>query len=437
MRLTEYGRTPQKRKAYVQQSDLLLVGVDVSKAKHSACMGTQTGMSCRKLEFTHTREGFQLFEHTLRNHLDKNHCRRMLIAMEPSGIYWQALYARLKDSGYGVCLVPCQAVRNNRKTMPHGTSKTDEKDAYSIFDLLQQGKFFLPVVRDAELQAAYRLMQRHMALKKRVGQLRNQLRAAIHLAFPELNPLVKDLTQPTALRFLQANPTPESILRHGRTRFLAQWQPRQRCGQWRPETFHRLYDLAQASIGLQDPSRLDEFEITTLGGDLVDALTKQQLWLDKAIELLAQRTDYQLLVQLPRIGKPTAAAILTAIGDIRQYTHGKQLVKLAGLDLRLVESGSSIRKLPKISHVGSAYLRHWLYHYALRLVAHEPPFKAYYARRKHQSPGKGAGQRALVAVCDKIIRMIYRLLTDQTTYNPKKDQAIAEYYAAQRKAAST
>jgi transposase len=435
MRLTEYGRTPQKRKAYVQQSDLLLVGVDVSKAKHSACIGTQTGISCRKLEFTHTREGFQRFEHTLRHHLDKNNCRRVLIAMEPSGIYWQALYERLKDSGYGVCLVHCQAVRNNRKTMPDGTRKTDEKDAYSIFDLLQQGKFFVPVARDAELQAAYRLMQRHMALKKRVGQLRNQLRAAIHLAFPELNPLMKDLTQPTALRFLQANPTPGSILRHGRTRFLEQWQPRQRCGQWRPETFHRLYDLAQASIGLQTPSRIDEFELTTLVGDLVDALTKQQLWLDKAIELLAHRADYQLLLQLPRIGKPTAAAILTAIGDIHAYHNGKQLVKLAGLDIRLFESGSSIRKLPKISHVGSAYLRYWLYHYALRLVAHEPHFSAYYQRRKQQTPGKGAGQRALMAVCDKTIRMIYRILTDQVAYTPKKDQTIAEYYAAQRPAA--
>ena len=53
--------------------------------------------------------------------------------------------------------------------------------------------------------------------------------------------LVQDLTQPTALRFLQTNPTPEAILRHGRTSFLAQWQPRHRCGQWRPETFHRIY----------------------------------------------------------------------------------------------------------------------------------------------------------------------------------------------------
>ena len=435
MRLQEYGRNPHTRKAYVQQPDLLMVGVDVSKAKHNACLGTQIGISRRKLDFTHTREGIERFEQILKQQLVKNACRHVLIAMEPSGIYWQALYDRLQGCGYGVCLVHCQAVRNNRKTMQEGTSKTDEKDADSVFDLLRQGKFFLPVERDPELKAAYRLMQRSMALKKRISQLRNQLRAAIHLAFPELKPLVQDLTQPTALRFLQTNPTPESILRHGRTSFLEQWQPRQRCGQWRPETFHRIYDLATASIGLRDPYRIDEFESTTLANDLVDALTQQQLWLAKAIELLAHGADYQLLVQLPRIGQPTAAAILTAIGNIHAYHNGKQLVKLAGLDIRLFESGSRIRKLPKISPIGSAYLRYWLYHYALRLVAHEPHFQAYYQRRKHQSPGKGAGQRALIAVCDKTLRMIYRILTDHVPYNPQKDQSIAAYYAAQRHAA--
>jgi transposase len=435
MRLQEYGRNPNTRKAYGHQPDLLLVGVDVSKAKHSACLGTQTTVSCRQFEFTHTREGFGRFAQTLKAHLVKHGRQHILIAMEPSGLYWQALYERLKSCGYEVCLVHCQAVRNNRKTMSDGTSKTDEKDAYSVFDLLRQGTFFLPVERDPAWQAAYRLMQRSMAWKKRVSQLRKQLRAALHLAFPELNALMKDLTQPTALRFLQTNPTPESILRHGRPHFLTQWQPRPRCGQWRPETFHRIYDLATASIGLQDPARLDGFEIKMLADDLVDALTKQQRWLDKAIALLAHRADYQLLLQLPRIGKPTAAAILTAIGAIHQGTNGKQLVKLAGLDIRLYESGSRLKKLPKISHVGSAYLRHWLYHYALRLVAHEAHFQTYYVRRKHQSPGKGSGQRALMAVCDKVIRMSDRSLIAHAPYSPTKDQTIARYYAARRKAA--
>jgi transposase len=435
MRLKEYGRNPKTRKVYIQQPGLLIVGVDVSKAKHSACIGTQANVSCRKLDFTHTREGFKLFEQTLRDHLVTNSCHRLLIAMEPSGIYWQGLYERLRSCGDDVCLVSCQAVRNNRKTMPETTSKTDATDAYSVLDLLRQGKFFLPVARNAELKAAYRLMRRSMALKKRVSQLRNPLRAAIHLAFPELNPMIKDLTQPTSLRFRLANPTPESVLRNGRQRFLEKWRPRRRCGHWRPEKFHTIYDVAKHRIGLKDPYRIDAFEIKALAHDLADALAKHQMWLDPAIELLEPRPDFPLLMPLPRIGTPTAAAILTAIGDIREYQNGKQLVKLAGLDIRWFESGSSVRRLPKISHVGSAYLRHWLYPFAMRLVAHDPHCKAYYQRRKRQSPGKGAGQRALVAVCDKTIRMIYRILTDQAPYNPKKDQSIAEYYAAQRQAA--
>lgn len=155
-----------------------------------------------------------------------------------------------------------------------------------------------------------------------------------------------------------------------------------------------------------------------------DALEKEDMWLTKAIELLEHRPDYQVLRRLPRIGTPTAAAILTGIEDITKYRNGKQLVKLAGLDLKVFESGTTMRKRPKISHVGSAYLRHWLYHYAKRLVAHDLHFKDCHQRRKERSPGKGAGQRALVAVSDKIIRIVYRVLADNERYNPKRDQVV-------------
>lgn len=154
MRLHAYGRTPDKRKASVNHPDLLLVGVDVSKAKHHACMGTQTTMSCRQLALTHTREGFRRFAQALQAHLVTNGRQRLLMAMDPAGLSWQALSARLKSCGSEVCLVHGQAVRNTRKTMQDGTRKTDAKEAYSVCDLLRQGTFFLPVERDSALQAA-------------------------------------------------------------------------------------------------------------------------------------------------------------------------------------------------------------------------------------------------------------------------------------------
>jgi hypothetical protein len=198
----------------------------------------------------------------------------------------------------------------------------------------------------------------------------------------------------------------------------------------------QLSELAQHRIGLLDPYRLDEVAITALAHDLTDARGQHQWWLDHALAVREPRPDCQLLRQLPRSGAPTAAAILTALGEIRQSGNGTQLVTLAGLDVRLCESGSSIRKLPKISPMGSASRRHGLSHDALRLVAHDPHCRAYDQRRKPPAPGTGAGQRALMAVCDKTIRMLSRILTDQAPYNPQKDKSMAEYSAAQRKAAS-
>jgi hypothetical protein len=45
MRLKDYARNHNRRKEYVQQPDLLLIGVDVNKGKHDACVGMEKGSS--------------------------------------------------------------------------------------------------------------------------------------------------------------------------------------------------------------------------------------------------------------------------------------------------------------------------------------------------------------------------------------------------------
>jgi len=47
--LKDYAQNAKKRKEYVQQPCLLVVAVDVSKANHDACIGTENGIVCRKL----------------------------------------------------------------------------------------------------------------------------------------------------------------------------------------------------------------------------------------------------------------------------------------------------------------------------------------------------------------------------------------------------
>jgi hypothetical protein len=47
IKLKNYGRNHKKGKEYIKQSGLLLAGVEMSKAKHDACIGTLEGGGCR------------------------------------------------------------------------------------------------------------------------------------------------------------------------------------------------------------------------------------------------------------------------------------------------------------------------------------------------------------------------------------------------------
>ncbi len=289
MRLSEYGRHPSTRKASVQPPDFLLGGVDVRTATHHACLGTPRGLSRRTRALTPTHEGIARVAQTRKQPRVKHACRHVLSALEPSGLSWQARDARRQRGGSGVCLVHGQAVRNQRQTMQEGPRNTEEKEADRLFDLRRQGQVFLPVERDPALQAASRLMPRSLALHKRISHLRHPRRAAIPLACPARHPLVHDLTPPPAVRFWHTHPPPEALLRHGRTRVLAPWPPRPRCGPWRPATCHRLSALATARRGLRAPSRLDACASTPRAHARVEALTTHPWGLDQAIERRAPR----------------------------------------------------------------------------------------------------------------------------------------------------
>lgn len=211
----------------LDRSRILWVAIDISKSRHTACLRTQDRVLRRQVRFTNTRAGLEHLEAMIRR--VQSEIQIVVLGMEPSGVYWKPLFAQLRRRGYRIVLVDPAAVKHNRKTLSGNGSKTDKKDAFCIYDLLRQGKFFLPVEQDPELESVYRRMQHYEDSRKRTGQIRNQLRALIGLAFPELNAYFKKLHAKTALAFLLQNPTPGSILRLDREAFLQRWRGHHGC----------------------------------------------------------------------------------------------------------------------------------------------------------------------------------------------------------------
>ena len=69
------------------------------------------------------------------------------------------------------------------------------------------------------------------------------------------------------------------------------------------------------------------------------------------------------------------------------------------------------------------------------LVRFDGPFRELYERRTERSPGQGAKARALMAVADKLVRVIFAMLRDSRVYDPRHDQKIKEGYSRLRMAA--
>ena len=80
----------------------------------------------------------------------------------------------------------------------------------------------------------------------------------------------------------------------------------------------------------------------------------------RAVKLLKDLPDYQLLTTVPKIGPINALTILAEAGDLRRFDHYRQFLKFCGNDLATIQSGTFCGQT-KLSKYGNARLRRTLW----------------------------------------------------------------------------
>src|SRR5690349_7650553 len=91
-------------------------------------------------------------------------------------------------------------------------------------------------------------------------------------------------------------------------------------------------------------------------------------------------TQQDLLTAIVGIGVVTAAKLLAEFADIEQYESAKAAAADAGLTPSQFESGTSVRKRPRLSKIGKAGIRAALYWPAITAMRRCPAFKAFAER---------------------------------------------------------
>ncbi len=123
--------------------------------------------------------------------------------------------------------------------------------------------------------------------------------------------------------------------------------------------------------------------------------------------------QWQLLLSITSIGPKTARTLIAEYADLLGIAAPRQMTRYAGLDIVLHESGSSVRKRPRISKQGNWRLRRALYMACLSGIVWNPVLRTFYRRKLSQGiPSK----QALVATMRKLIHLCFGVLKNQTTF---------------------
>ena len=102
-----------------------------------------------------------------------------------------------------------------------------------------------------------------------------------------------------------------------------------------------------------------------------------------------------------------------------QYGHPRQIQKLAGLTLKEYSSGKH-KGQTTITKRGRRKLRALLFKAIMPMVAKNKEFKALHQYCTTHTKNPLKKKQSLIALCCKLIRVLYAIGTKGVSYNPQK-----------------
>jgi len=386
------------------------VGIDISKDKFDAC--GITGEEAKLFQFSTTmdRKGFE----KLKGHLGAVSASSVLIGMESTASYHVNLFSYLVSEGYRVILINPLLISNYVKMQLRKT-KTDKKDAVVIAQfLLANGDTLIQRVTPSLISDLRDLSRQRESLVDEMTSLKIEIKQLLNITFPELEHMVGIFTK-SIIKLLQQYPS-AFALRDADLNQLSQTLIADSYGHKREEFAKKLMKAAHSSIGTNSPAKeiIIKQKIALLL-HLDDALQEITAMLVEMARKLMEE-DINIMTSIKGIGDKTAANFLVEMGgDINQFERSGKIIAMAGLDPAVYQSGNHEGK-GRITKRGNRHLRKIIWMMTTKVIQYSDIFKVYYLkRRKEGLPYK----KAVLATAHKLIRVIYAMLTQRTTFCPQ------------------
>ena len=410
----------QIKKEIRGSKEYLIAGIDVAKSKHYAFWGDAMGKTIlKRLIFENNLEGFnklRAYEDSLKTRYG---FQKMVYGLEATGNYHKPLGEHLIKCARNVVLVPGIAVKNNRKAMYGRWDKNDTKDAAVIADLVSQGKFAFYEYATMPLRDLRNLLSLKKRLKKQEHshkvRIRNSLLAQY---FPELDKYYGTWGK-EGLAIVRWCLDPSIIIGLEYDEFVRRVAPNGRSGIAQQKRLKAIWKTAVESIGCSVGESIDvEAKLMVEGLQYTRESIKYVE--EKIKEICLEMPEYEYLLSIPGFGPDISSKVVAAIGHPFRFNNGRQVLKMAGMDLSASRSGdNSDDATPKLSKSGKAALRYALYQAAMIASTKDVHFMRYYTEKlRGREKEKGIKTKMRVKLAAKMLIIAWTLMKKHEYFNP-------------------
>ena len=392
---------------------MVFVGIDIAKAGHVACAVDEAGERLtRPLPFKNTEDGFEKLVAWLEGVAEDP--SDVFVAMEATGHYWMACFSFLVARDYKACVINPMQVKAMRKLKGYSRVKNDPIDSWLIAETLRLGEAVECRLASDEVQSLKTLTRYHQALKQELATVKTQCTCVLDAYFPEYAGFFSDMFGAASLAVLKKCPMPEELCRvHVST--LAKEMAAASRGRVSSEKAAELKAAAKRSVGVRLGQDAASFQIKSMVGQ-VEFLNKTVSKVEGQVHGLLMAIE-PLIVTIPGVSTTTGAQIVAEIGDVRRFKNAAAIVRYAGLDSGVSQSGQFEAKGEPITKQGSPYLRRSLWLAANQCRRFDPTMRAYYDKLRSQDK---CHRVAVTACARKLCHIIYAIMRDQVAYGADK-----------------
>lgn len=392
---------------------MVFVGIDIAKNDHVACAVDELGERLtRPLPFKNDEGGFSRLAAWLEGLADD--AGDVFVGMEATGHYWMACFSFLTAGGYAACVVNPMQVRAVRELKSMPRVKNDRVDSWLIAETLRVGDYEQTRLADDDVQSLRMLTRYQQSLKQELAAVKTQCICVMDACFPEYAALFSDMFGAASLAVLSSKPTPAELSR-AHSKALAETLFAASRGRLGAEKAAELKAAAKASVGVRIGQQAASFQVKSMAAQ-VEFLGSAIAKVEAEIRALLERVE-PLVLTIPGVSYTTGAQIVAEIGDVKRFRNAAAVVKYAGLNPGVSQSGKFEAKGEPITKKGSPYLRRALWLAANRARQHDPRMRAYYDRLR----AAGKCHRVAVTACARrLCHVVFAVMRDRVPYDPGK-----------------